>query len=477
MPRNKTPVKVKELEAVIRAAAKAKAVTAFAVGGVAGLALRIDGRKTPPACKWWLRLRGKGKASVTFGDYPAVSLEAARDAARKEIAAAKAVGMTVSEARRTAKEAKAAAEAEAKRRANMLTVAGVFAAYQTEETEINPKYEKRAASEKSLFTLHIAPAVTDSGEEFGSLIIDAVGAREVFKVLEAVTLEGMSAAEIGLVRAALGHIFKKAYRLGLITRNPLKGEDFASLREALPKPLRETKHRGATAPTMLPAFIRAICEDIAESDTGNIRDSMAARALLFAILTNSRQENAREATRDQIKGDVWTIAAKKMKIEKHGAHVVYLAPEAVGLIEALPVMADTALIFPAPRSGSILQAGTVWKVMSRLNEKRRKETGKPWLDDKATAKEGAEVTATPHGIARSTFRTWSKSARDPQTGEKFDYDAAELNLHHRINRDGMGDTYDRDDAEDERRRLSAAWARFCLSETPPELWAKVTRKP
>ena len=478
MPRKKNAVKVTELKAVISAAVKAKAVTAFAVGGIAGLSLRIDGRKTPPACKWWLRLRGQGKASVTFGDYPAVSLEAARDAARKEIAAAKAVGMTVSEARRTAKAAKAAAEAEAKRRANMLTVAGVFAAYQTEETGINPKYGKRAASERSLFKVNIAPVVTDSGEKFGSLSIDAVGAREVFKVLEAVTIAGKSTGMIGLIRATLSHIFKKAIRLGLIAHNPLKGEEIENLREALPKPQRETKSHGATAPTILPAFIRAICEDIEESDSG-VRDSTAARALLLAILTNSRQANAREATRDQIKGDAWTIAAKDMKVEKNGAHIVYLAPEAVDLINAQTALSDSALIFPAPRSGSILRGNMISHVMDRLNEKRCKETGKPWLDDKATVTEGKEVKATPHGIARSTFKTWSKSARDPQTGERFnfDYDAAELNLHHQINRDGMGRTYDRDDAVDERRRLSAAWAKFCLSETPPELWAKVVRKP
>ena len=476
MPQKKNAVKVTELKAVISAAVKAKAVTAFAVGGVGGLALRIDGRKTPPTCKWWLRLRGQGKASVTFGDYPAVSLEAARDAARKEIAAAKAVGMTVSEARRTAKAAKAAAEAEAKRRANMLTVAGVLEAYQAEATEINPKYAKRAANERSLFRVNIAPVMTDSGKEFGGLPIDAIGAREVFKVLEAVTLAGKSGGMIGLIRTTLSHIFKKAIRLGLIVHNPMKGEEFENLKEALPKPLRETKHHGAASDAILPAFIRAVCEDIAESDTG-VRDSAAARALLLAILTNSRQENAREARRDQIAGDAWTIAAKEMKVGKNGAHVVYLAPEAVELINAQTALTDSPLIFPAPRSGSILRGNMISHVMDRLNEKHCKETGKPWLDDKATVTEGKEVKATPHGIARSTFRTWSKKARDPKTGEKFDYDAAELNMHHQINRDGMGDTYDRDDAADERRRLSAAWARFCLSETPPELWAKVVRKP
>lgn len=476
MPRKKNAVKVTELKAVISAAVKAKAVTAFAVGVVGGLALRIDGRKTPPTCKWWLRLRGQGKASVILGDYPAVSMEAARKAAAAEIAAAKAAGVTVSEARRTAKAAKAAAEAEAKRRANMLTVAGVLEAYQAEATEINPKYAKRAANERSLFRVNIAPVVTDSGEEFGSLSIDAVGAREVFKVLEAVTLAGKSTGMIDLIRATLSHIFKKAIRLGLIAHNPMKGEEFENLKEALPKPLRETKHHGAASDAMLPAFICAICEDIAESDTG-VRDSAAARALLLAILTNSRQENAREARRDQIAGDAWTIAAKEMKVGKNGAHVVYLAPEAVELINAQTALTDSPLIFPAPRSGSILRGNMISHVMDRLNEKHCKETGKPWLDDKATVTEGKEVKATPHGIARSTFRTWSKKARDPKTGEKFDYDAAELNMHHQINRDGMGDTYDRDDAADERRRLSAAWAKFCLSETPPELWAKVVRKP
>ena len=413
---------------------------------------------------------------MTFGDYPAVSLETARDAARKEIAAAKAVGMTVSEARRTAKAAKAAAEAEAKRRANMLTVAGVLEAYQAEATEINPKYAKRAANERSLFRVNIASVMTDSGKEFGGLPIDAIGAREVFKVLEVVTIAGKSTGTIDLIRATLSHIFKKAIRLGLIVHNPMKGEEFENLKEALPKPLRETKHHGAASDAILPAFIRAVCEDIAESDTG-VRDSAAARALLLAILTNSRQENAREARRDQIAGDAWTIAAKEMKVGKNGAHVVYLAPEAVELINAQTALTDSPLIFPAPRSGSILRGNMISHVMDRLNEKHSKETGKPWLDDKATVTEGKEVKATPHGIARSTFRTWSKKARDPKTGEKFDYDAAELNMHHQINRDGMGDTYDRDDAADARRRLSAAWAKFCLSETPPELWAKVVRKP
>ena len=206
---------------------------------------------------------------------------------------------------------------------------------------------------------------------------------------------------------------------------------------------------------------------------------MAARMLLFAILTNIRGENARIARRTDITDGIWTIPACDMKVPENGAHVVFLSPEMLDLVAASPRLEGVDLIFPSATTGGRYTKGAFSSVMRELNAARVGREGKRWIDEQQTRDLGREIAATPHGIARASFQTWAvESAVDEETGRTFPALAVMAALHHAKDiGDGLGSAYNRAEFLELRRRLSATWAKFCLSETPPELWAKVTRKP
>lgn len=462
----------------------------FAVGGVSGgsLCLRVDGTKTPPTAAWYLRSRGEGGGKIGLGVFPVVTLKEARANAEKRLMAAKAVGLGIGAANKAAKEAKRQAAEEKKRRAKMLSMAALFSQWQTEEGGANPRYATTKAVDASLFRLHIAPVALSNGEAFGDKAADAVTARDLFEVCLAASKptdgvhsrrrEGgaISQSAQSRIRTILRALLDCAIRHGLIPAvNLMLGAEFRTLARTIERDKAAETHDGALAPAEMPAFVRALCEHIADCDAKG-RSPTAARALLFAILTNARQKNALNLRRSEIANGVWTIAAKDMKVEANGNHRVYLAPEAVELIEAAPVLAETDCVFASPRTGAPMLASAARKVIAVMSEAREAAGEKPWIDAAQSTATGAYVAVTPHGLARATFATWAEEATDKETGSAFSRKAAELNLHHKDKADSNNGAYLRATLEDERRRLSNQWARFCLSETPAALWAKVTRK-
>ena len=109
-------------------------------------------------------------------------------------------------------------------------------------------------------------------------------------------------------------------------------------------------------------------------------------------------------------------------------HRVPLTAEALALLDALPKVAGTELVFPAPRGG-VLSDMTLLAVLRRL-----------------------DVPAVPHGF-RSTFRDWA--------AERSNYprDVAEMALAHAIG-DKVEAAYRRGDLFEKRRLMMADWAAF-----------------
>ena len=109
-------------------------------------------------------------------------------------------------------------------------------------------------------------------------------------------------------------------------------------------------------------------------------------------------------------------------------HRVALSQAALSLLEALPRMAGTNLVFPAPRGG-ILSDMTLAAVMRRM-----------------------KADGVPHGF-RSTFRDWA--------AERTNYprDVAEMALAHTIG-DKVEAAYRRGDLFEKRKRMMADWAKF-----------------
>ncbi|WP_370826804.1 hypothetical protein [Parasutterella excrementihominis] len=90
-----------------------------------------------------------------------------------------------------------------------------------------------------------------------------------------------------------------------------------------------------------------------------------------------------------------------------------------------------------------------------------KDLPSKWIDCEQTRSREKEVRATPHGIARATFRTW---AQDDELGndQRFSDRVAELCLHHKP-QDGYNGAYERNKSFIRRREMMDAWAKYCFS--------------
>jgi integrase len=186
--------------------------------------------------------------------------------------------------------------------------------------------------------------------------------------------------------------------------------------------LRDTakvEHHKALPYDQLPEFMARL----------RARNTPAAKAFEFAILTAARSGEALGARWDEIEGDVWTIPAARMKEGK--AHVVPLSSRAVEIISTMPRNSDY--------------------VFTSIDRRRAgKQIGRDAF--KETLKVMG-IDATAHGF-RSTFRDWAAERTN------FPRDVAEMALAHAI-ADAVEAAYRRGDLFDKRRKLMEAWASYC----------------
>jgi integrase len=158
-------------------------------------------------------------------------------------------------------------------------------------------------------------------------------------------------------------------------------------------------------------------------------EGLGARALEFSILTAARSGEVRGATWGEVdlQAGVWTVPAERMKAKIE--HRVPLSAAALALLNSLPRVLGTDLLFPSVRNSPLSDA-TLGAVLKRM---------------------GKAVTA--HGF-RSTFRDWC--------GEISNYprEVIEHALAHRL-KDKAEAAYARGTLFDKRRRLMDDWARFC----------------
>lgn len=140
----------------------------------------------------------------------------------------------------------------------------------------------------------------------------------------------------------------------------------------------------------------------------------------------------------------WNIPASRMKNGR--IHRVPLSSAAIELLQRLPRLNSTDLVFFAPKGGQLSDM-SISAVMRRLNEADINDGCSGFLDPQS------KRPAVPHGF-RSTFRQW--------TAEKgYERDMAEIALAHFIGSD-VERAYQRSDMFDRRRALMQDWAKFIL---------------
>lgn len=155
----------------------------------------------------------------------------------------------------------------------------------------------------------------------------------------------------------------------------------------------------------------------------------SARCLEFVVLTACRSGEARLATWAEIdtKTKTWSIPGQRMKSGR--PHSVPLSDEAVALLEALPRMKGSDLLFPGAKEGKPLSDMALSAVVRRMG-----------------------VNAVPHGF-RASFSSWCASST------AYPAEVREMALAHSIG-DGTVAAYQRSDLFEKRRHLMADWAKF-----------------
>lgn len=83
------------------------------------------------------------------------------------------------------------------------------------------------------------------------------------------------------------------------------------------------------------------------------QEGSAARALEFAILTAARSGEVRLATWPEIDSGSRTSTVPAQRMKSGREHRVPLSPAALALLESIPLVDDSQMIFQAPRGGAL----------------------------------------------------------------------------------------------------------------------------
>ena len=397
--------KAKELSAL--AVQRLTAPGMHAVGGVAGLYLCVS---SSGSRSWIARVNVDGKRrEMGLGSFPDVSLSIAREKAR---AARSDTTMGIDPVAQR-KEARSARQA---LKATQKTFADCAKAY-IEAHSDSWRNAKHRAQWPSTFETYVYPTM-------GTVLVGEVTQAHVMAVLLPIWKTKTQTAT--RLRGRIEQVLAWATAAGF-----RQGENCARwtglLDQLLPAPgkVSKPKHHPAVRVDDMPAFIKALRQ----------HDGLSPKALEFAVLTAARSGEVRGANWAEIdlEAAVWTVPPERMKAGKE--HRVPLSAAAIKLLEAMPRIEGTELVFPAPRGGQLSDMALT-ALTRRMN----------FRDD-------AGRVCVPHGF-RSSFRDW--------VFERTDYprDLAEAALAHALE-NKVEAAYRRGDALERRRAMMQAWANYC----------------
>ena len=371
----------------------------YAVGGVAGLCLRVgDGE----ARSWVLRyMDGARRAEMGLGAFPEIDLATARGKA-KGVREALRSGERPTLTRGRRRVAGVPTFREATRR--------YLLAHQDEW-----KNAKHAQQWANTLDTYAHPVI-------GAQRVDKITKEAVLAILEPIwRIKTETATRVReRIEAVLDFCKGHGWRQG---DNPAVWA--GGLKGLLPQPRRiaVVKHHAALDWREAGAFmleLRAV-------------ESMSAWCLEFLILTAARFSQASGASWSEIDLDrrLWSIPALRMKgtKDKVDGHIVPLPEPAILLLNKLPRIAGNDLVFPSPTGGGKLSDVAVAKVAKRL---------RPGI--------------TVHGF-RSTFRDWSAESTN------FPREVCEQALAHSVG-SAVEAAYRRGDLLEKRKALMAAWADY-----------------
>jgi len=372
-----------------------------AVGGIAGLYLAVVHEQSR---SWVLRVVVAGKRRhIGLGGYPDVSLAQARDKARiarDQISR----GIDPIEHRRSLVSELRASQA------NAINFEQAATAY-IDANSVAWRNAKHRAQWSSSLETYAYPHI-------GHLLVRDVMQEHILAILEPIwkTKTETASRVRGRIETILDWASVRGYRSA---DNPARWRGHLDKLLPAPAKVQKVKHHAALAIDDMPAFMQQLRH----------KQGTSARALEFLVLTATRSGEVRGAPEFDTNRSarVWTIPGERMKAGRE--HRVPLSNAAMKLLNSLPQVNSTSLVFPA-LNGEMMSDMAMSQLMRRMKS-----------------------DAVPHGF-RSTFRDWA--------GERTNYprELAEDALAHTLT-NKVEAAYRRGDALERRRAMMQEWAVFC----------------
>lgn len=275
------------------------------------------------------------------------------------------------------------------------------------------KSEKHAKQWESTIATYASPII-------GELPVAAVDTGLIVKVLSPIwqTKTETATRLRGRMESILDWATTSQYRSG---ENPARWKGHLKNLLANPNKLVQVEHHPALPWQNIGAFMSAL----------RTKDSIAARALEFTILTATRSGEVRGATWSEIdfQTGIWTIPSSRMKAGRE--HRVPLSDAVLALLHKAPKLGS--YIFPGQKHDKPLSDMSLTAVLRRMD-----------FHD-----------ITVHGF-RSTFRDWCSESM----ANSFPREVCEHALAHSLP-DKVEAAYRRGDLLEKRVNLMQAWADFC----------------
>lgn len=304
---------------------------------------------TAKGAKVWrlaYRLNGKPK-TMSFGPYPAVSLQEARQK-RDQAKAMLRDGNDPMGERKAPK--------------NAVTLDDAHGAYWSGRKDISHSY---LANERRAYEMHVQPSL-------GTRSMKEITRADVLETLNKLDARGKH-DYVRKVRMWLAQLWDWAIEQGHATENPPR-----SIKPERAFGKNQVEHFAALDLREVPAFMERLALE------GELQSVLALRLL---ALTWVRTNELRFMRWDEIDGDTWIIPAGKMKRRRE--HVVPLSGAALELLKKLkPRARSSDYVFPADhRADRPISENAILALIYRMGYKGRltghgfRSMGSTWAND------------------------------------------------------------------------------------------------
>ncbi len=401
------PKQAKELKAI--EVQRLTALGQHAVGKVAGLYLQVN---SPSSKSWIYRgMVGSKRREVGLGAYPGVTLAMAHAKAQAQKDRILA-GVDTIEQRKTDK---SKLMVEQSRAVTFAQAARRFI------NDASPKWKnvKHASQWENTLNTYAYPLL-------GALLVKDLDVEHVRMVIDPIWKN--KAVTAARLRGRIAQVLDWAAVHKLrASENPARS--LASVYQ------RDKDEKDSHFPALHHSKIGAFTQALA------LREGVAPKCLAFAILTATRSQEARGAAWAEIdfQAKLWTIPAPRMK--KRREHIIPLSSHALELLQAMPRLAGTDLVFPSPSKGGVLSDMALTKVLRDMGM--------------TVQVDGVTRAVTQHGF-RSTFSDWAGDCTN------FDRTTCEHALSHKLP-DKTEAAYLRSTLLPKRVKLMQAWANRCYT--------------